>query len=106
MIENNRQSRYYKAISQKEQTLNGIKLIQWISVTKLLLVLCYLWIFKGNNLMQRCFIKRTARQLPGLLEPMYGNNSVSCSTNLSFHDVDPRISCSYRYLKKLIGCRS
>jgi len=36
MIENNRQSYYFKAISQKEQTLNGIKLIQWISVTKLL----------------------------------------------------------------------
>ena len=28
---------------------------------------------------------------------MHGNNSVSCSTILSFHDVVPRISCSYRY---------
>jgi len=36
MIENNRQSRYFKAISQKKQTLNGIKLIQLISITKLL----------------------------------------------------------------------
>ena len=36
MPENNRLSRYFKAIFQKEQTLNGIKLIQWISVTKLL----------------------------------------------------------------------